>query len=128
MAHCRPNCEPHGVDYFPRDFLWMTLNIIDYLIGRCQYMEAQRILEEISYCGGFCKNLKNQCVAVTSQESRADALKDKVLEMYCKYIRRLNKGYKDDYRNIMNIINYLSILPTEDRKIYEYLINIKHVK
>lgn len=58
MAHCRPNCQPKdaSADTFARDFLWMTLNVIDYLVQYEQYLEAQRILEEINYCGGFCKN------------------------------------------------------------------------
>ena len=43
---------------YARDFLWMVLNVINYQIGFKQYMEAQRILESIDYCGGFCKNLK----------------------------------------------------------------------
>ena len=59
MAHCRPNCKPKDVDYFSRDFLWMTLNVMDYLIERGQFNEAQRILEAINYCGGFCNNIKN---------------------------------------------------------------------
>lgn len=59
MTHCRPNCKPKDVDYFSRDFLWMTLNVMDYLIERGQFNEAQRILEEINYCGGFCNNIKN---------------------------------------------------------------------
>lgn len=40
---------------FARDFIWMTLNIIDYLIGFKQYMEAERILSMFRECGGFCK-------------------------------------------------------------------------
>lgn len=57
MANCRPNCQSKKVDSFARDFLWMTLNVIDYLIEQGQFLEAQRILEEISYCGGFCNNV-----------------------------------------------------------------------
>lgn len=59
MAHCKPNCKPKEADSFPRDFLWMTLNVIDYLVERGQFNEAQRILEEIDYCGGFCNNTKS---------------------------------------------------------------------
>ena len=71
----------------------------------------------------------NQCVDVIrmSREARVDALKEKVIELYCRYVRRLNKGYKDDYANILNMINYLS-LPYDsenDQKIYEYLINVR---
>lgn len=49
---------------FERDFLWMTLNIIDYLVCRKQFMEAQRIIENFYTCNGFCKqnnNNRNQC-------------------------------------------------------------------
>lgn len=41
---------------YARDFLWMTLNTIDYQISFKQYMEAQRVLEMTNYCGGFCQN------------------------------------------------------------------------
>lgn len=41
---------------YKRDFIWMTLNIIDYLVGFKQYLEAERILENFQHCGGFCKN------------------------------------------------------------------------
>ena len=40
---------------FARDFIWMTLNIIDYLVGFKQYMEAQRLIELFLKCGGFCE-------------------------------------------------------------------------
>lgn len=71
----------------------------------------------------------NQCVDVIrmSREDRVDVLKEKVIELYCMYIRRLNKGYKDDYANLLNMINCLS-LPYDsenDQKIYEYLINVR---
>lgn len=59
MAHCRPNCKPKNADPFARDFLWMTLNVMDYLVARGQFNEAERILEEINYCGGFCNNVNN---------------------------------------------------------------------
>ena len=32
----------------------MTLNIIDYLIGFKQFLEAERIIEQFKTCGGFC--------------------------------------------------------------------------
>ena len=47
----------NNVDTFNRDFIWMTLNIIDYLVGFEQFMEAQRILENFEKCGNFCSNL-----------------------------------------------------------------------
>ena len=47
-------CEANEADIYTRDFIWMTLNILDYLIGFKQFMEAQRILENFEKCGGFC--------------------------------------------------------------------------
>ena len=32
----------------------MTLNIIDYLVGFKQFLEAERIIEQFKTCGGFC--------------------------------------------------------------------------
>ena len=40
---------------YSRDFIWMTLNIVDYLIGFKQFMEAERILEMFRTCGGLCE-------------------------------------------------------------------------
>lgn len=41
---------------YARDLIWMTLNIIDYLVGFKQFLEAQRILEMFQKCGGLCKD------------------------------------------------------------------------
>ena len=51
-------CAPKDRDYntYARDFLWMTLNIIDYLISFKQYLEAQRLLEMFNTCNGFCND------------------------------------------------------------------------
>ena len=55
LGECSSN-----VDTFERDFVWMTLNIIDYLIGFKQFMEAQRLLELFTKCGGFCNKLSKR--------------------------------------------------------------------
>ena len=57
------------------------------------------------------KAMINQCVDVIrmSREARVDAVKGKIIELYCRYVKRLNKGYKDDYTNLLNMINYLSL-------------------
>ena len=47
-------CNKENTDLFSRDFIWMTLNVIDYLIGFKQYMEAQRIIEVFQSCGSPC--------------------------------------------------------------------------
>lgn len=48
---------PNNIDTFDRDMIWMTLNVVDYLIEFEQFMEAQRILEHFEKCGNFCKNI-----------------------------------------------------------------------
>lgn len=40
---------------FNRDFVWMTLNVINYLLEDQRYTEAQLILEDLS-CYNFCGN------------------------------------------------------------------------
>lgn len=51
-------CAPKERDYntYARDFLWMTLNVIDYLIGFKQYYEAQRLIELFHSCNSFCND------------------------------------------------------------------------
>lgn len=50
-------CAISKVDTFSRDFVWMTLNIIKYHVQFQEFMEAQRILESINGCSGFCENI-----------------------------------------------------------------------
>lgn len=46
---------------YKRDLVWMTINIIKYLVSLCQLDEAQRYIELINGCNGICnnKNKKN---------------------------------------------------------------------
>lgn len=55
-------CKTSEYDYdiYARDFIWMTLNIIDYLVGFKQFSEAERIIEQFKTCGGFCQNTSTQ--------------------------------------------------------------------
>lgn len=41
---------------FRRDLLWMTINIIKYHVDLGQLWEAQRLLQEMNYCGGLCND------------------------------------------------------------------------
>lgn len=41
---------------FKRDYIWMTVNVIKYLVEQEQYMEAQNILDQINRCNQFCYN------------------------------------------------------------------------
>lgn len=43
---------------YARDFIWMTINIIDYLVCKKQYLEAGRIIENFESCNGLCKSNK----------------------------------------------------------------------
>lgn len=47
---------------FKRDFIWMTINIIKYYTEMNNFLEAQRLLQKINYCGGICneKSLSKQ--------------------------------------------------------------------
>lgn len=56
-----------------------------------------------------------------------DHVKLKVIELYLRYLKRLNKGYQDDYSNILNMISFIGMPrnPEQDRKIFEYLINVR---
>lgn len=49
-------CNKEKIDTFNRDFIWMTLNILKYHRERCEYREAQRLIEELTTCNGFCDN------------------------------------------------------------------------
>lgn len=52
-------CPTENNDIYIRDFLWMSLNIIDYLISFDQFIEAQRMLEQLSTCNGFCNSISS---------------------------------------------------------------------
>ena len=41
---------------FRRDYIWMALNVIRYLVQFEQLAEAERIIEKISGCNGLCKS------------------------------------------------------------------------
>lgn len=51
------NSEITQLQYY-RDIIWMAINTIKYLLEKGQYFEAQRILEEINYCGTICNNIE----------------------------------------------------------------------
>ena len=40
---------------FKRDWVWMTMNVINYLIESNQFEEAQRIIETTGGCNGLCQ-------------------------------------------------------------------------
>ncbi len=55
----RCNSKSNLKDFvFKRDFIWMTINIIKYHVEKGYLMEAQRLLEEVNYCGSFCSSIE----------------------------------------------------------------------
>lgn len=55
---CRDACKTdiNSDLVFKRDFVWMTFNIIKYLVEKNQLLEAQRILEVLMQCNQFCNS------------------------------------------------------------------------
>lgn len=49
------NLEMNDLRY-KRDIIWMSLNVIQYLVEFCQLYEAHRIIEQLTNCNGICKN------------------------------------------------------------------------
>lgn len=49
--------EENKDQIYKRDFVYMTIQIIKYLVGFDQYLEAQRLLDLINGCGGFCSSV-----------------------------------------------------------------------
>lgn len=54
---CYNKVEDIKLNIYNRDIIWMSINVIKYLIELSQYYEAQRILEDILQCGNLCKNV-----------------------------------------------------------------------
>lgn len=53
---CDTSCEKN--DVYNRDFLLSTIYVLDYLRDINNFKEAQRILDNINECGGFCKEFE----------------------------------------------------------------------
>lgn len=51
---CNQSCE--NSDVYNRDFLLSTIYVLDYLRDINNFKEAQRILDNINECSGFCKS------------------------------------------------------------------------
>lgn len=64
------NCDKLNIDrnlIYKRDLLWSALNVIDYLVEKDEYEEAEKLLERIIGCNGLCDNQLNRCFKI--QES-----------------------------------------------------------
>lgn len=54
LNKCKKNPELEDL-IFNRDVIWMTINVLNYLVERNQLYEAERLLEEVKGCNGFCQ-------------------------------------------------------------------------
>lgn len=59
LDRCASN-NINRLEIYNRDLIWMSINIIKYLLEKGQYFEAQRILERVTYCGTICKQALNE--------------------------------------------------------------------
>ncbi len=57
LNKCRKNPDLESL-IFNRDVIWMTINVLNYLIEKDQLSEAERLLEEVGGCNGFCQESK----------------------------------------------------------------------
>ena len=55
IGGCVKNLQDNSQSVFNRDLIWMSINVIKYLLGLQQLYEAQRILDQITGCGGLCQ-------------------------------------------------------------------------
>lgn len=56
-GRCQNKLDDVKMLIYNRDIIWMGINVIKYLIELAQYYEAQRVLEDITQCGGICKDV-----------------------------------------------------------------------
>lgn len=59
-GRCQNKLDDIKLQIYNRDIIWMAINVIKYLIELSQYYEAQRILEDVTQCGGICKDVDKQ--------------------------------------------------------------------
>ena len=54
---------------YKRDFVWATINVINYLIEECKLEEAQKLLERVVKCNGFCFSANKTKITVNNKVS-----------------------------------------------------------
>ena len=54
LGKCSNRLDDVKTKIYNRDFIWMSINVIKYLIELKQFYEAQRVLEDVIQCGGIC--------------------------------------------------------------------------
>ena len=59
VKYCSECTDKNNIDsdlIFKRDYVWMAINVIRYLVQFEQLAEAERVIERISGCNGLCKS------------------------------------------------------------------------
>lgn len=59
LKYCSECTNKNNTDsdlIFRRDYVWMALNVIRYLVQFEQLAEAERVIEKVSGCNGLCKS------------------------------------------------------------------------
>ena len=59
IKYCSECTDKNNIDsdlIFKRDYVWMAINIVRYLVQFEQLAEAERVIERISGCNGLCKS------------------------------------------------------------------------
>lgn len=55
LKNCKGGCEELDSELvFKRDFVWMTINVLNYYIALCKFEQAQQLLERVMGCNGVC--------------------------------------------------------------------------
>ena len=53
---CKETDNSKTLIRYKRDFIWSTINVLKYYIQSENFLEAQRVLENVEYCGGICND------------------------------------------------------------------------
>lgn len=64
-SHKLDKCKETDFEFFDTDFIWATINVLQYLIDSYNFEEAQKILEDIEGCNGYCNPEQNYSGVLT---------------------------------------------------------------
>lgn len=66
LKNCKGGCEELDSELvFKRDFVWMTINVLNYYIALCKYEQAQQLLERVMGCNGVCNTVNSSNVKIS---------------------------------------------------------------
>lgn len=83
LNHTGKEDELKNLEY-DRDFVWITIYVIKYLVEDCKLTEAQKILEAVEACNGFCyKAIKDSQETFESYDYSCGLTSGKVYQTSC---------------------------------------------